>query len=173
MVGVACACFESIEAMDSALARLGRTAGRLRYGLGAGLEALAQTSGHHELGFSSVEAHALERCERSTRWVQESRWVARRLAGLPAVRRALVTGELSFSVAQTVAKIARAEDEEEWLAQAPRQSDEASEEAALAASPTEERATLTLSVGREDAWLFECSRLVVNENATAPCAFLH
>jgi hypothetical protein len=182
MVGVDHACFESVEAMDSALARLGRTAGRLRYGLGAGLEALAQTSGHHELGFSSVEAYALERCERSTRWVQESRWLGRRLSGLPMVRRALVKGELSFSMAQVIANVAHAEDEEEWLAQArrctvrvlrrlarerrlaSRESDESSD-AALAASPTEERGTLTLSVDREDAWLFECSRLVVRHVA--------
>ena len=95
--------FESVETMDADLARLARAGGVLRFRLGAGLEALARRGGHHELGFSSLEAYALERCERSTRWVQESRALARRLEELPAVRRALLRGDIGFSMAQVVA----------------------------------------------------------------------
>jgi hypothetical protein len=113
MAGNTLAVFESIEAMDSALARLGRASGALRVGLGQGLEALARAGGHHELGFSSVEAYALERCERSTRWVQESRWLAQRLEELPAIRQAVLAGEISFSMAQVLAKVA-SDDEAAW-----------------------------------------------------------
>src|SRR6476620_4836108 len=81
--------FDSVRALDSELARFTRSSGLLRVALGDGLEALARRGGHHELGFATVEGYALERCERSARWVQESRWLSRRLAELPTVRRAV------------------------------------------------------------------------------------
>jgi hypothetical protein len=75
--------FESIEALDAELARRCHGAAAPRLSLGRGLEALARIAGHHERGFPSLEAYALERCERGTRWVQESRRLARSLEGLP------------------------------------------------------------------------------------------
>ncbi len=93
MAGTVRALFESVDAMDAALARLGRASGAVRMGLGMGLDALARVGGHHELGFSSVEAYALERCERSARRVQESRALARRLEDLPAVRQVCREGQ--------------------------------------------------------------------------------
>src|SRR5262245_53237086 len=89
--------FECVERLDHDLARLCRCAGALRYWLGCGFEALEQRLAYHELGFSSLEAYALERAERSTRWVAESRAVARRLGELPELRRALVTGDLGWT----------------------------------------------------------------------------
>ena len=82
--------FEAVEELDRKLADLARNDGMLRLELGAGLEALARISGHHELGFASVEAYALERCERSARWVQEARALARKLETLPALRLSLI-----------------------------------------------------------------------------------
>ena len=79
------------------------------------MEALVRGGGHHELGFATVEGYALERCERSARWVQESRWLSRRLAELPGVRRAVARGEISYSMAQVLAKAADTKDEAEWL----------------------------------------------------------
>lgn len=49
------------------------TAARLR--LGQALEVLGR-GGHFELGFSSLSAYALERCERGARWVQAARCLA-------------------------------------------------------------------------------------------------
>jgi hypothetical protein len=63
--------FDAIEAMDAELARLSRGGAALRLWLGMGLERLARVGGHHELGYSSLEAYALDRCERATRWVQD------------------------------------------------------------------------------------------------------
>ena len=71
------AIFETIEALDADLARHCHGAAALRLSLGRGLEALARIDGHHERGFSSLEAYALERCERGARWVQESRRLAK------------------------------------------------------------------------------------------------
>src|SRR5215471_3912898 len=104
-----------IEWLDSELSRVALGVGALRLGLAEGLEALARCGGHHELGFASVEAYALERCERSTRWVQASRALARRLAGLPAMRAALVSGEIQWCMAQVIASAACAADERWWL----------------------------------------------------------
>src|SRR5262245_54006864 len=109
------ATFESVIETDEELARVSLAAGALRLSLGAGLEALAQISGHHEMGFSSIEAYALERCERSSRWVQQSRSAARGLAKLPALRLELIDGRITFSMAQLLAKVACPEDEQGWL----------------------------------------------------------
>ena len=65
--------FEALEALDAELCRVALGEGILRLSMAEGLEALAGCGGHHELGFASVEGYALERCERSARWVQSSR----------------------------------------------------------------------------------------------------
>ena len=65
-------------------------------------------SGHHELGFSSLNAYVAERCERGARWASESRALARKLCGrqganergLPAIRAALVEGSVLWSMAE-------------------------------------------------------------------------
>ena len=88
---------EMLEALDAELCRVALGEGILRLAMAEGLEALARCGGHHELGFASVEGYALERCERSARWVQGSRSLARRLAELPAIRRALMRGEIGFA----------------------------------------------------------------------------
>src|SRR4051812_22577459 len=92
--------FEALEALDAELCRIAMSVGFLRVAMAEGLEALARCGGHLELGFASVEGYALERCERSARWVQGSRSLARKLAELPAIRRALVRGEIGFCMAQ-------------------------------------------------------------------------
>src|SRR4051794_4662965 len=112
--------FESVEALDAELAKVARRAGLLRLGIADGLEVLACADGHHEMGFATVEAYALERCERSARWVQESRWLSRRLKELPLVRRALVQSRVTFSMAQVIAKAACRDDEAQWLSAASR-----------------------------------------------------
>src|SRR3954471_2225866 len=111
---------EMLEALDTELCRIALGEGILRLAMAERLEALARCGGHHELGFASVEGYALERCERSARWVQGSRSLARRLAGLPAIRRALLRGEIGFCMAQTIAGVAGAEDEKLWLEESRR-----------------------------------------------------
>ena len=174
---------KSLERLDSELARLARSSGMLRVTLGDGLEALARGGGHHELGFATVEGYALERCERSARWVQESRWLSRRLAELQGVRRAVARGEISYSMAQVLAKAADTKDEDEWLLAARQRTVRAMRElvkeraaeaarraetgqlSAVDAMGDEERVTLTVTVDREDAWLFEAARMMVKRVA--------
>ena len=48
--------YDSVEGLDGELVRLGRGVAALRLRVGEALEALARSGGHHELGFSSLEA---------------------------------------------------------------------------------------------------------------------
>src|SRR5262245_29772339 len=158
--------FEALDALDAELCRVALGEGVLRLAMAEGLEALARRGGHHELGFSSVEGYALERCERSARWVQGSRSLARKLADLPAIRRALVRGEIGVCMAQLMAGVARTEDEGQWVEEARRRT--VREMRALVREGTgpmctavdEPRVTLAVTVDREDGWLFEHARLL-------------
>jgi hypothetical protein len=157
-----------LSAIDRELARLGRGAGTLRLRLGEVLDQLAVQGGHHALGFSSLAAYALERCERSGRWAIESRTVARRLGELRRLRAALRSGELSWSMVELVSRHASVDSEAALVEQARsctvRQMREAlkvggSEDEADEAEPP--MRTLTVTLPAEDAWAFECSRLLV------------
>src|SRR5712671_5673747 len=110
--------FASLVQLDSELAGLAHAVGLLRVGLADGLEALGRLGGHHDLGFATVEGYALERCGRSARWVQESRALSRRLRELPTLRGVVLSGALSWSMAQVLAKVATAADEESWISEA-------------------------------------------------------
>jgi hypothetical protein len=109
-----------LEALDAELARRAREAGRLRFEMGRGLDLLEQSGGDHALGFSSIEAYALERCERSASWTQKARGLARRLERLPVIEDALISGSLSWSMAAVLATVASPDDAELWLAEAAR-----------------------------------------------------
>jgi hypothetical protein len=171
---------EELETLDAELCRVALSVGVLRLAMAEGLEALARGGGHHDLGFASVEAYALERCERSARWVQASRALARRLASLPAIRGALVRGEIGFCMAQVIAGLAQG-SEARWLEEARHRTvremralaregadtgdgDGASQMFAVEEEP---RVTLTMTVNREDEWLFEHARLLGKHAAGA------
>jgi hypothetical protein len=177
----------NLGALERELVWVARASGGLRVGLGFTLEALATRGGHHDLGFSSVGAYAMERCERSARWAQDSRALARRLKGLVAVRGAVLAGRIGFSMAQEIARVATPSDESAWLAEAEgctvrelrrriRERRNAAETGGkggghatcIGASHAEPAlGTLTVTVNREDAWLFEGARMVVRNVAGA------
>lgn len=114
--------FEPIRQADRRLVELGRAASRVRLRLGEAFLALTETGGHHELGFSSFEAYALERCERGARWAREAKALAKRLdeKGLDGVRRALRSGRIGWTMAELLARHADRETEAELLAAATR-----------------------------------------------------
>jgi hypothetical protein len=171
------ACFDELSALDRELARLARSAGALRFGIALGLAALAK-GGYRDLGFPSMVAYGLERCERRSRWTEQSLALARRSADLPLLRAALLSGRVSWSKAVIVARVAGPEDEAEWLAAASslsvkklqqRARDKAGgraeigdgEDDAGAEADDEARCTLTVTVNTEEAWIFECASLMV------------
>jgi hypothetical protein len=109
-----------LEALDQELARRAGEAGRLRFEIGQGLDLLERSGGDHALGFSSIEAYALERCERSASWAQKARGLARRLEALPQLAEALVFGSIQWSMAAVLATVARPDDADFWLGEASR-----------------------------------------------------
>jgi hypothetical protein len=106
--------------VDAELVRLGRGAGGVRLRLGEVLEALGSKGGIDALGFSSMGAYVVERCGLGARWVSDTRTVARRLRELPRLRRALASGEVTWCMANEVARAATAESEAFLLALAKR-----------------------------------------------------
>jgi len=156
--------FVELQRLDRLLAALGRGAGALRLRLGEALELLGVRGWHHELGFSSVGAYALERCERGPRWAAESRVVARRLAKLPLLRHALISGVVGWSMVELLARRAAPETERALLEDSTTLTVRA-----LRArfgeqrEPHEaDRRMLTVTVDQTDAWLFECTRHLVS-----------
>ena len=179
---------EGLRGLDRELAALAVGEAALRLRLGQALEVLGG-GGHHDLGFSSLGAYALERCERSVRWVEGARCMARRLEGLPRLRRAVALGVISWSKGEVLGRVARPEDEAAWLEAAQGCTVRALRErvkaakgqaraggsvagnshAASAANDAleeEEVRTLSCTVDREDAWLFEATRTLLAQLGT-------
>ena len=120
MGGAVATTHERVREADRVVAELGRGAGRLRLRIGEGLDVLDEGDKLGTVGFAAVRTYAFERCERGPRWAAESRALARRLlrkgeTGLPKVRHALMTGMMSWSMAELVARHASAEDEAEFI----------------------------------------------------------
>jgi hypothetical protein len=205
----------AVDRLDIALAELAHDGAALRLRLGQALEVVARRAHYFALGFSSLSAYALERCERSVRWLEGARCLARRLEVLPELRAAVAAGTISWSQAELVVRVARAEDEESWLETArghtvrelrlivrgaeqrlaeqrlaeqrlaeqrstahtsvahtpaePADAGAPEDSAAEAASESENDekiCTLTCTVDREEAWLFESTRALLEQLGT-------
>ncbi|HKO94249.1 MAG TPA: hypothetical protein VJU61_24010 [Polyangiaceae bacterium] len=174
----------AVRRWDAELAALARADAALRLGLGQALERIGEGGHCFALGFSSVGAYSLERCERSGRWVEGARCLVRRLESMPALRRAIVSGQLSWSAAELVARVATPETEAHWLSVASSHSVrelrglvrhavararesgsvEGSAVASVPLGDAEEVAcTLTCTVDREEVWLFEATRRLLEQ----------
>ncbi len=170
-----------IAQLDAELHRLARGAGRLRLRIGQALHRLAD--GIHELGFSTLGAYALERCNRGARWAAESRTLARRLQSLPLLTMALESGSIGWSMAELLARHATPQTEAALL-QIARGKTVAAMRIALSSqespgSPGSSRSTespasppqldddddltrtLSLTLPVEEAWALEATRMMV------------
>jgi hypothetical protein len=204
-------CMGDLQHLDATLASLARGETALRLRLGQLLEVIGRGA-VFELGFSSLGAYAVERCERSARWAEAARCLARRLEALPQLRRAMAMAKVSWSMGELLARVATPGNEGRWLELAQSrtvrqmrvlvtEASTATPEAATsdtASSDTAERAasieaqvltagvgdvahadednladlqsgaideicTLTCTVDREDAWLFEATRCLLEQ----------
>ncbi len=81
-----------------------RGIGGLRLAIADGVERLEVLGGVQWLGFPGVDAYTRERLGRSGRWVGDARTLARRLAGLPLLREAYLSGRLSTSKVELLAR---------------------------------------------------------------------
>ncbi len=151
--------------LDAELHRLSRGAGRLRLRIGQALHRLAD--GIHELGFSTLGAYALERCNRGGRWAAESRTLARRLQSLPHLTNALEAGSIGWSMAELLARHATPQTEAALLQVARGKTVQAMR---IALSPQgspdppdddDLARTLSLTLPVEEAWALEATRMMV------------
>jgi hypothetical protein len=167
--------FESIEQLDAQLLATAREEAGLHLRLGQVLEVMQRGACCGELGFSSLAAYALERCERGARWVEAACCLARRLEALPLLRGALATGRLSWSKVELLARVALPESEAHWLEVAQRHTvRELRREVGKTSNAgdvtlTEEREStcvLACTLDREDAWLLEATRSLLEQFGT-------
>ena len=166
--------------LDAELYRLARGAGRLRLRIGQALHRLG--CGIHELGFSTLGAYALERCNRGARWAAEPRTLARRLQSLPQLSTALESGSIGWSMAELLARHATPQTEAALLqvargktvqamrialspqaSQASQASPDspASPDSATPLDDEELARTLSLTLPLEEAWALEATRMMV------------
>ncbi len=99
--------------LDAELVRMARRRTVVRLAVGEAFVALGQ--GWQELGFSRFVDYVRERCNRSGRWGEDTRALARRLAGLPGIRRALLRNAVGWCMAEVLSRHATADDEDELL----------------------------------------------------------
>jgi hypothetical protein len=173
--------FESVEQLDAQLVSMAREEAGARLRLGQVLEVMRRKACCAELGFSSLAAYALERAERGGRWVDAACCLARRLETLPSLRGALATGLISWSKAELLARLfalgkAQPEEEAYWLELAARHTvrelcnelrrrTDVSAADALA-EDREPTGVLTCTLDREDAWLLEATRALLEQFGT-------
>src|SRR5262245_53451288 len=110
--------FEDLDRIDLRLATLGRSSGAMRLRIGEGLLRLEAAGGARLLGFPNLESYCREALGRAGRWGSDVRGLARRLTILPNLRNALMSGRLSISMVELLARAANPEDETMWLARA-------------------------------------------------------
>jgi hypothetical protein len=151
--------------VDGTLRKLARNDGALRLALGEALDALARAHGHHDLGFSSLDAYAKERCGLGSGVVRKLRAMARHLSGLPRLRAALRDGVLGYSMVELLAKHATPRSEV-FLIKLAQSSTVAEVRRALDAGGAGRggpagRRRKGCVIDAEVAWLYEQTRMLV------------
>jgi hypothetical protein len=104
------------EVLDHQLRRLGRHDALCRMVLGRVAAALLDREAHRTLGFARLGDYTRERLGLSAREVQDAARVVRALGDLPLIAAAFEGGQLSWTQARLVVRVATGDDEARWLA---------------------------------------------------------
>lgn len=105
---------------EQRLLELARSRGPLRRALAAIAGRVVATRSWERIGFARLVDYARERVGLSARSIQDLAHVNERLLTLPGAEAALGSGELSWTKARLVARVAAPEDESRWIAYARR-----------------------------------------------------
>jgi len=119
-VGAVCARVVVTASIAAQLEALARSQAPLRRALARIAGRIVAARSWERLGFARVGDYARERAGLSGRQLQDLAHVDGRLAELPAVEAAFLAGQLSWSKARLLARVARGDDERRWLAFARR-----------------------------------------------------
>jgi 5-methylcytosine-specific restriction endonuclease McrA len=98
------------------LLRLSHERARIDFVEGHWLVQALRSGAHRHLGYASFSEYIERLFGYSPRWTAEKLRVAEELESLPSISRALTDGELSWSSARELTRVATAETESEWLA---------------------------------------------------------
>lgn len=161
---------EALRELDRDLARLARSGGALRLRVGEALARLEERAWHHELGFSSLSGYVVERCSWRARAGVNARLLALRLAELPVLRACLVSSALGWSMVELLARHATPETEEALAAEAAGSTVRAMRarlSEGTTPTPTDDRASITITMSPTDAWLVEHGATTSTRTATA------
>ena len=101
--------------VHSMVCRLAKKRGALDHELGRWLLAAYRLRVHESLGFASFAEYVERHCGCSRREARERLRVAKALDGLPVLSHALQTGEIFWSAARELTRVATDETEREWL----------------------------------------------------------
>ncbi|UCE85535.1 MAG: HNH endonuclease [Deltaproteobacteria bacterium] len=104
--------------LDAELAAWVRARGPVRRALAGVAGRLVATRAWERLGFARLRDYAVERVGLSARSVQDLACVDARLAELPQLEGALVSGSITWTKARLIARVATAADEHAWLVHA-------------------------------------------------------
>ncbi|MCA9610458.1 MAG: hypothetical protein KC619_32905, partial [Myxococcales bacterium] len=104
---------DDVRRMDAELARLARGSVRDRLALGEAMHRLGPR--FRELGFRTFAMYVRERVSQSARWCGDTRALARRLEERPALRAALLRGDIGWTMAELLARHSTPDDEAELL----------------------------------------------------------
>lgn len=104
------------ESPEARLAALAHGGGALRRGLAALAGCMVRRRAWEPLGFARVGDYARERLGLSGRELRDLAHVDARLAGLPALERALVEGALPWTKVRLLCRVATPADEASWIA---------------------------------------------------------
>jgi len=139
----------------------------MRLRVGEGLLRLDAAGGVKALGYPNIESYCREALGRTGRWGTDVRGLARRLSVLPKLRAALVSGRLTSSMVELVARVATPLDEVEWVERAATMTVRAMR-AELTRRRIEtiddtapERVSIQTTVDQLDAWAFERAKVMV------------
>ncbi len=106
--------------VESRLAALARSPAALRRALARIAGRLVATRAWERLGFARLRDYAVERVGLSARELQDLARVDAALAELPRVESALVSGQIPWTKARLLCRVATREDESLWMAAAER-----------------------------------------------------
>jgi hypothetical protein len=109
---------DSALVLDGHLRRLACQNARCRGVLGRLARKFLARRGHHELGFARLGDYARERLGLSARELQSLAAVSAGLDGLPSIRGAFASGDLSWSQARLLVGVATPDTERDWLRRA-------------------------------------------------------
>src|SRR5258708_36769538 len=97
------------------LSRIAKARAQLDWEEGGALLRALRAGVHHHLGFGSFAEYVERILGYGPRWIEGRLRVAEALEGLPGIRKALASGDLGWSAARELTRVATPQSERHWI----------------------------------------------------------